>query len=78
MRMVNLVPLERLPLGTAMAAYPLRTVLESADLLNLVNAPPVLRIAADYLGCKPTLSSLGVQMVLSKPRAAAGNAAIPP
>ncbi len=57
----RLVPLERLPLGTAMAAYPLRTVLESADLLNLVNAPPVLRIAADYLGCKPTLSSLGVR-----------------
>lgn len=57
----GLVALDRLPPGTAMAAYPLRTILESPDLLGLVNAAPVLRIAADYLGCKPTLSSLGVR-----------------
>ncbi len=53
--------LDRLAPGTGVAAYPLSTVLENADVLNLINAAPVLRIAADYLGCKPTLSSLGVR-----------------
>jgi hypothetical protein len=53
--------LEDLPRGTACAHYPLSTVLECPELLALVNAPPVLRLAEAYLGCKPTLSSLGVR-----------------
>lgn len=53
--------LEDLPEGAACAHYPLRTVLECPELLALVNSPPVLRLAEAYLGCKPTLSSLGVR-----------------
>lgn len=53
--------LDELPEDAACAEYPLRTVLECPGLLALVNAPPVLRLAEAYLGCKPTLSSLGVR-----------------
>jgi hypothetical protein len=55
------VPVAALPPGTAMAAYPLETVLACPGLLDAVNAPAILRIAAAFLGCKPTLSSLGVR-----------------
>jgi hypothetical protein len=55
------MPLDRLPAGTAAAAYPLETVLECQDVLDIVNAPAVLRIATTFLGCTPTLSSLGVR-----------------
>jgi hypothetical protein len=53
--------LEDLPPGTASAAYDLETVLGCPGLARLVNAPPVLQVAASYLGCRPTLSSLGVR-----------------
>jgi len=56
--------LEELPEGVSAAGYPLQTVLECPDLLALVNAPSVLRLAEAYLGCKPTLSSLGVRWSL--------------
>ncbi len=62
--------LDDLPPGTGMATYPLRTVLESTDVLDVVNAAPVLRLASDYLGCKPTLSSLGVRWSFPGGRAA--------
>jgi hypothetical protein len=55
----RLMPTERLPPDTPMAVYPLQTLTKNRELLSLVNAAPVLRIAADYLGCKPTLSGLG-------------------
>ena len=54
-------PLADLPPSARMAGYPLRTLIESPAIMDLVNAVPVLRIAAAYLGCKPTLSSLGVR-----------------
>ena len=57
----RLTSLADLPPGARMAAYPLRTLLESSAIMALANAAPVLRIAAAYLGCKPTLSSLGVR-----------------
>ena len=43
---------------TAMAFYPLKTLVNSQDVLGLVTAAPVLRLAAAYLGCTPTLSGL--------------------
>jgi hypothetical protein len=55
----RLMPTERLPPDTPMAVYPLQTLTKNREVLSLVNAAPVLRIAADYLGCKPTLSGLG-------------------
>ena len=53
--------LDDVPDGLACAEYPLQTVLECPGLLALVNSPRVLRLAEAYLGCKPTLSSLGVR-----------------
>jgi hypothetical protein len=55
------LPVEQIPAGAAAADYSLETVLACPGLLTLVNAPRVLRIAADYLGCKPTISSIGVR-----------------
>lgn len=55
------VALEDLPAGTAMAAYPLHTVVACPGLMEAINAPDILRIAARYLGCAPTISSLGVR-----------------
>lgn len=57
----QLASLGMLPPDARMAAYPLRTLIESPAIMELVNAASVLRIAAAYLGCKPTLSSLGVR-----------------
>jgi len=41
-----------------MAFYPLATLLGSQDVLGLITSAPVLRLAAAYLGCTPTLSGL--------------------
>jgi hypothetical protein len=57
----SLVPLKGLPPGTTTAAYPLETVLACRDVLEIINSPVVLRMAANYIGCKPTISSLGVR-----------------
>lgn len=56
--------LRALPPGTGMASYDMRTILECPGLIELVNAAPVLALAGAYLGCKPTLSSLGVRWSL--------------
>ncbi|CAN7390017.1 hypothetical protein LJR219_002387 [Phenylobacterium sp. LjRoot219] len=57
-------PVDELPAAAACAEYPLQTVLECPGLLALLNAPSVLRLAEAYLGCKPTLSSVGVRWSL--------------
>jgi len=54
-------PLDELPPGTAMASYPLRTVLECDELLQAANNPFALSVANAYLGCTPTISSLSVR-----------------
>jgi hypothetical protein len=56
--------LEELPAGCPTAEYDLQTVLGCREVMALVNAPQVLRLAEAYLGCKPTLSSLGVRWSL--------------
>lgn len=55
------IAVQNLPADTAAAGYSLETVLACPGLLSVLNSPRVLRIASDYLGCKPTLSSLGVR-----------------
>jgi hypothetical protein len=55
----RLVPTQQLPPDTRMAVYPLQTLIKNSDVLSLITAAPVMRIAVDYLGCKPTLSGLG-------------------
>lgn len=58
------VPLAALAPGTAAAAYPLRTVLALPEMFGIMNNPFVLDLAAAYLGCRPTLSSLGIRWSL--------------
>lgn len=57
----TLMEVDALPAGTAMAPYQLRTVLECPHVLRVVNDPRLLALAAQYLGCKPTLSSIGAR-----------------
>lgn len=64
------IPLAELPAGVSLAPYPLSTVLACPGLLELINHPRVLRLAARYLGCTPTLSSLGVRWSLPRPNGA--------
>ena len=55
------VSLERLPAGTAMAAYELPTVVACPWLMSALNRPAILRLASAYVGCKPTISAVGVR-----------------
>lgn len=43
------------------ADYSLRTVMSCPAIAELINAPEVLGLAGAYLGCSPTLSSLGLR-----------------
>ncbi|MBK1659712.1 phytanoyl-CoA dioxygenase family protein [Paracraurococcus ruber] len=61
------VPLAALPEGTASAAYALDAVLACPHLLDLANHPAVLALAEAYLGCRPTLSSIGLRWSLPRP-----------
>lgn len=53
--------LAEIPSGIRAAPYDMRTVVDCPHLLSAVNDPELLSLAATYLGCKPTLSSLGVR-----------------
>ena len=46
---------------TGMLSYPLTTILNCPYLLELANHPLILSIAAAYLKCKPTISSMGLR-----------------
>jgi hypothetical protein len=52
---------DALPAGAAMAAYRLATVIACPWLMAAINRPDVLRLASAFLGCKPTLCSIGVR-----------------
>lgn len=52
---------EALPAGATQAAYDLATVVACPWLMDAINRADILRLASAYLGCKPTLSSLGVR-----------------
>ena len=49
------------PAGTTMASYPLETVLGCPHVLALACDPRVLQGVTAYLGCRPTLSSIGIR-----------------
>lgn len=55
------VALEDLPAGATAANYPLETVLDCPGLLSVINSPAILKLAEEYLGCRPTISSVGVR-----------------
>ena len=47
--------------GVRVADYHLRDVIACPHILALANSPPLLGLAARYLGCKPTISALGLR-----------------
>jgi hypothetical protein len=59
--------LASLPPGTATAPYALSAVLDCPHVLERVNDPAMLALAQRYLGCKPTLSSIGIRWSLPTP-----------
>jgi hypothetical protein len=58
------------PAGTRMAEYSLADTLACPHLLALANSAPLVRLAAHYIGCKPTISAIGLRW--SYPQAGTG------
>jgi hypothetical protein len=52
---------DRPPPGARMAEYGLADVIACPHLLEFANHPGLLRLAADYIGCKPTISAIGLR-----------------
>jgi hypothetical protein len=47
--------------GVASATYDLPTILACPHLIQAMNHPDILQIAAGFLGCRPTLSGVGLR-----------------
>ena len=62
--------IDNVPEGVRMADYSLQDIIDAPHILELANSPALLRLAAAYIGCKPTLSALGLRW--SFPGAEAG------
>jgi hypothetical protein len=54
-------PAQQPPSGLRMAEYRLADILACPHLLALANSAPLLRLAAQYIGCKPTISAIGLR-----------------
>jgi hypothetical protein len=54
-------PVEQPPADASVGAYPLEAVLRCPHLLSLANDPELMTIVGSYLGCQPTLSSIGLR-----------------
>ena len=54
-------PVTAQSLGVRSAAYDLPTILACPSLLGVMNDPEVLAVAAGFLGCKPTISGVGLR-----------------
>lgn len=50
-----------IPVDVRMADYALGDVLDCPHLVQLANSPALLALAARYIGCKPTLSAVGLR-----------------
>lgn len=59
------------PAGMRMAEYSLADTLACPHLLALANSAPLVRLAAHYIGCKPTISAIGLRW--SYPQSGAGS-----
>lgn len=58
------------PPGLRMAEHRLEDILACPHLLALANSAPLVRLAAQYIGCKPTISAIGLRW--SYPRTGVG------
>ena len=52
---------ERVPADCTIADYPLDTVLNCPHLLSFANSPLYIRVATEYFGCLPTISTVGIR-----------------
>jgi hypothetical protein len=59
------------PPGVRMAEYSLADTLACPHLLALANSVPLVRLAAQYIGCKPTISAIALRW--SYPQAGGGS-----
>lgn len=53
--------LEEVPGDVRLADYRLKDVIDCPHLLELANSPFLLRLATRYVGCKPTISAVGLR-----------------
>jgi hypothetical protein len=53
--------LKDMPSDAGTADYPLNTILSCPAVIGLVNSPAILSLVGAYLGCCPTLSSIGLR-----------------
>ena len=53
--------LHEIPSDVSTADYPLDTVLACPAIVDLINSPQILSLVGAYLGCSPTLSSIGLR-----------------
>lgn len=55
------VPIDRVSEGTTIADYSLEAVLNCPHVLTLMNAPCLIGLAREFLGCSPTISTVGIR-----------------
>ncbi|WP_334188575.1 phytanoyl-CoA dioxygenase family protein [Noviherbaspirillum sp.] len=62
-RRSNITPftIDQVPDGVRIADYAMKDIIDSPHILALANSPSLLRIASSYIGCKPTISALGLR-----------------
>jgi hypothetical protein len=59
--------LDALPAGVCMAEFALRDIVACPHLMALANSPALLALASRYIGCKPTISALGLRWSFPRP-----------
>ncbi len=57
----GMASIDSIPKGTTIADYRLETVLNCPHLLALMNAPCLIGLAKEFLGCAPTISTVGIR-----------------
>jgi hypothetical protein len=55
---------DQIPAGATLADFSLETVLRCPHVLALANTPIIIHMAVDYLGCLPTISTIGIRWSL--------------
>lgn len=58
--------LDDLPPGTPLASYAMSTILSCKEVIEIASDPLVIEIASNYLGCRPTISSMGIRWSFSR------------
>lgn len=55
------LPLDQARRAGTLAAYPIGTILSCPEVFAAANDPQVLEIVGNYLGCTPTIASIGIR-----------------